>query len=543
MTVAFILVAALLSACGGPPAPARAGKPGGTLTVAAGQEPDCADWIGSCAGEPWGYWALEAETVPKAFVVDQSGNYVPGPVLAGAPDLDAGPPQRVTYHLNPRARWSDGAPITSADIRYTWDQIAHGSDIYSDLGYSDIVAVDTPSADTAVATFAKPYAAWRDLFGADQYGILPSHILAGGDRDGLMKDGYGWSGGPWMLEGGAAGWVKGRSMTLVPNPRYWGAKPLLSRVVFQFNSSPAAQVQAYRQGQAQIVYTQSDFEVVSQLRGAPGAVVGVYPGINDEAIWFNAQSSPLDRPAVRKALAYAIDRQALVQALFGRAEPNPRPLQSSEPSSWSSVYTPAFSQYHLNLAMVNELMTGDGWHKGADGTWTRSGQQASIQLKSTLGNPRRAQMEAMVQSQWRTAGFQATVQNESVGALFDDDLPHGNFQAAIYADVFTARDPGQCILWCSSNIPAPANGYSGQNWTGIADPSLDDTWGKADRTLDDGDRAALLKQGQQAVARLVPLVPVATLPDVLVRNSQVRGPVSDNAVMGPFWNLEDWYFK
>ncbi len=103
---------------------------GGTLVVGAEQEPDCVDWISSCAGSSWGYWMLNVNTMPRAFdAVNDNGtySYVPSELLTGEPDLSTSPQQVVTYHLNPNAVWSDGEPITSADFKYTWSQITTGT--------------------------------------------------------------------------------------------------------------------------------------------------------------------------------------------------------------------------------------------------------------------------------------------------------------------------------------------------------------------------------------------------------------------------------
>jgi peptide/nickel transport system substrate-binding protein len=205
-------------------------KQGGDLVVAAEQEPDCMDWIDGCAGAAWGVYTVEANTMPKAYDFTSDSKYVPSNVLAGPATLVSSPTQTVTYHINPQAVWSDGQPITSADFQYTWDQIANGKNIYDTTGYANVASVATPDAQTAVATFKTPYADWPYLF-SGFYGIFPSHLLKGKDRDALMKAGYTWSGGPWMMDH----WTKGVEVKLVPNPKYWGQAPLPSRA---FPASP-----------------------------------------------------------------------------------------------------------------------------------------------------------------------------------------------------------------------------------------------------------------------------------------------------------------
>ena len=210
-------------------------KQGGDIVLGAEQEPDCMDWIGSCAGAAWGVYTVETNTMPRAYDYTDSG-YKPSILLTGAADLKTSPQQVVTYHINPKAVWSDGQPITSTDFKYTWDQIAHGKDIYDTTGYSQIASVDDTDPATAVVTYTTPYPDWKMLFGGF-YGILPSHLLKGQDRDAMMKAGYTFSGGPWKIDH----WTKGSEVKLVPNTSYWGTKPNLSSVTFKFITDTAAE--------------------------------------------------------------------------------------------------------------------------------------------------------------------------------------------------------------------------------------------------------------------------------------------------------------
>ena len=109
---------------------------GGVLTLGAEQEPDCADWVGTCAGSSWGAWSMQYQTMPRVFdFVDEGGvwKYKPSALMAGEPTVVTSPKQVVTYKLNPKAVWSDLKPITCTDFKYTWTQIATGKDIYDTL--------------------------------------------------------------------------------------------------------------------------------------------------------------------------------------------------------------------------------------------------------------------------------------------------------------------------------------------------------------------------------------------------------------------------
>jgi peptide/nickel transport system substrate-binding protein len=99
-----------------------------------------------------------------------------------------------------------------------------------------------------VVTFNSPDAAWQNLFGP-LYGVLPQHLLVNRDRHTEMKDGYRWSGGPWLNQS----WTKGQFVVLVANRRYWGEWPKLDGVVFTFVTDNSAEEQAYRTGQVQVI--------------------------------------------------------------------------------------------------------------------------------------------------------------------------------------------------------------------------------------------------------------------------------------------------
>jgi len=513
-------------------------EPGGTLVIGAEQEPDCADWISSCAGASWGIWTMGAYTMPRVFDFDQkSGDQVISPLMASDPKLDDkdGPGMTVTYEISPDAVWSDGEPITSTDFKYTWDQIKNGTDIYDQTGYKDISAVDDSDPSTAVVTFDKDYAGWHDLFGGF-YGIYPSHILDGKDRDAEMKDGYKWSGGPWMIDH----WTKGQEVKLVPNPKYWGKKANLEAVVFKFVPETAAEVEAYKSGQVSAIYPQAQLEL-EPLRSAPDTEFSVIDSLNYEALWFNTQKAPLDDVNVRKALAYATDRQAIVDALFKPVNPDIEPIQSFMTPANSKWYSDPFSTYTHDLDKVASSMEASGYAKGSDGIWAKGGKKATIELNSTAGNARRERTGEILQSQWKEAGFDLKLNYTEAGTLFGEWGPQGIMVIGLYAQVPPSTDPGICSTFCSENIPTTA-APNGQNWTRLKSDAIDKPWHDVDTTLDESARKDLVDAGQKALADELPGLPIDPFPDIFVYNTaKLNGPLGNNVVYGPFWNMNEWW--
>ncbi|MCZ4302237.1 ABC transporter substrate-binding protein [Microbacterium oxydans] len=513
---------------------------GGELVIGAEQEPDCTDWIATCAGSIWGTYVMQVPTMPAVFhtrQVDEEWVPVPSDLVTEEPvaEVAADGTQTITYSINPEAVWSDGEPITSADFAYTALQIRDGDDIFDKTGYDRITAVDTSDPQTAVVTLDSAYAGWRTLFSV--YGIMPSHLLEGQDRAALMTDGYDFSGGPWKIEK----WTRGTSVTLVPNENYWGEKPHLDRVTFLFLPDTTAAFQALKSGQVSALYPSPQLDALTQIEaGLPGirSQVDARSG-NLEAIWLNNAAAPFDSVAVRQALAYSIDRDAIVKRLFGSLG-----IEEAQQSFNSPMVAPFaaddFSRYTLDLDKVDELMEGDGWSKNSDDVWAKDGETATFAVKTLAGNKRRDLTVQVLQSQLADAGFEMTVDQVTPADLFGTTAPQGDFQAGLWALVDTFPDPTLSSTFSSVNIPSEANGYSGINFYRVDIPGLDDLLGQVDSEIDTDARIAASHEGDALIAENVPSLPLDTVPNVLLWSETVGGPLQINPVEGPFWNLAEW---
>ena len=512
---------------------------GGTIVIGAEQEPDCMDWIASCAGSIWGSYMAQVTTIPVVFNVRESGeDWLPqaSSIMAAEPEVSAGPPQTVTYTLNPEAVWSDGVPISSADLKYTALQIRDGKDILDKTGYNFIADIATPDPQTAVVTFTEPYAGWKVLFSGSS-GVLPSHILEGKDRAALMVDGYSWSGGPWIIES----WEKGQSITLVPNDNYWGEKPKLDKVVFQFTADTAAAFQAFKSGQLDALYPTPQLDAIDQIKaGLPGARVQVQTASgNLEAIWMNNERPGLDSKAVRQALSYSIDRAAIVERVYGPLDVS-QPAQSFYPPILSAFGGQDFSVYTLDLAKVDALMTGDGWAKDGEGIWAKDGTQAAFTITTIAGNLRRELMQQVLQQQLQAAGFKLTIENADAPDLFGVILPDGTFDMGIWTLVTTFPDPGLSFAFDSNNIPSEANEFSGLNYSRTNVPGLNEVLITVDVATDEAARLAATQEGDKILADSATSLPLAAIPNVLLTLEKIGGPTSINPSEGPFWNLQEW---
>lgn len=514
----------------------------GTLVIGAEQEPACADWISQCAGAVWGLWAMQQHTMPRAFDPVKSGNgwrYAPSPLLAGEPTVESAPQQKVTYTINPAAVWSDGTPITSADFAYTWDQIANGKDVYDPTGYDQIESVDTTDPKVAVVTFKadQPFGSWKQLFGVD-YGVFPSHLLDGKNRNNQMKDGYDWSGGPWKIDD----WNKGVGVTLVPNDAYWGTKPQISKVIFRFIENTASSFKAFESAEVDALFPQSEPAAVELITDGVSEGNSLYTPdtANLEALWINNEKGALRSIPVRQAIAYSIDRAAIVERLFGGLGVN-APMQTLNPPILSEFAdTTAWSGYTRDLDKVDSLLTGDGYTKGDDGIYAKDGKKLQFTIVTDAGNKRRELTEQILQAQLAEAGISLKIANQKPDDFFGDTLYLGKYELALFANVATSLEPGLCAIMCTSTIPTEDNDFSGNNVTRTSVPEADSLMATVSASTDDTLRASSQKQADRLLADAQVSLPLDPLPDIALWSDRIQGDISTNPLLAMFWNMNTW---
>ncbi|MFI2471396.1 ABC transporter substrate-binding protein [Streptomyces globisporus] len=515
-------------------------KQGGSLVIGAEQEPDCADWIGTCGASVWGTYLMQIQTIPQVFDVRlKEGKWTPvaSNLMVSEPTTkQIGNRQQITYRLNPKAVWSDGKPITSADLKYTALQVRDGKAIFDKSGYDRITSITTPDPATAVLTLQSPYGNWKQLFGAG-YGVLPSHLLRDKDRGAVMKDGYTFSGGPWKI----ASWKKGVSVTLVPNDRYWGSKPHLDKVTFQFASDTSAAIQAFAGGTFDALYPTPQLNTVDQIKTLGSkAHMQVQPQSgNLQALWLNNAKFPFDSPAVRKAFAHSVDREAIVKRLFGSYGVT-APAQSFQSPLVSRYASTDFSAYKPDAAKAEQLMKADGWTRNGSRYWTKNGKEAAFTITSLAGNKSRELTEQILQAQLAKAGFRVTIKNSTPANIFGKLAPAGDFQLGLWNLTDSFPNPTLSATFDSRAIPNAANNQSGINFMRIRIPGLNQILDRVDTELDDSARITESHKAEKLIADNVPSLPLAAVPNVLVTGARVGGPLSINPVEGPWWNLEDW---
>ncbi|MEU1665514.1 ABC transporter family substrate-binding protein [Streptomyces sparsogenes] len=175
---------------------------------------------------------IAGAVLPSLFTLDGRGRPQRDPDYLEAADVvDREPKQVVRYKLNPKAVWTDGRPIGAEDFTAQWKALRGTDGAYwtaRNAGYDRIAKVEPgDGAHEVEVTFAKPYADWRSLFTP----LYPKSVMgdAAAFNDGRRR-GLAVSAGPFMMRRTTGGT---KSVTLVRNPRWWGDRARLDKLVFK----------------------------------------------------------------------------------------------------------------------------------------------------------------------------------------------------------------------------------------------------------------------------------------------------------------------
>ena len=278
--------------------------------------------------------ALMRPTMPRAFRITADGSPTLNTDFFTSVELTSTSPQVVTYTINPKAVWSDGTPITWEDIA---SQINATSGKDKAFGIaatngSDRVASVTRGVDDrqAVITFAKPWADWRGMFAASTV-LLPKSMTATPEAfNKAQLNGPGPSAGPFIISNLDRG---AQRITLTRNPKWWGTPPLLDSITYLILDD-AARIPALQNNtiDASGLATLDEMEIA---RRTSGISIRRAPGLAWYHFTFNGgKGSILEDPALRRAVAKGIDRQAIANVVLRGLVDKPGPLNNH-------VYVPA----------------------------------------------------------------------------------------------------------------------------------------------------------------------------------------------------------
>lgn len=500
---------------------------------------------------------LEVQVLPGPFRVrpDLTIAYDEELLTAEPASVRSGGRQVVTYRLDPRARWSDGRPISAADFEFSW-RIQRSADrgrggcpvLLSTTGYDQIVSVRAKDAGrTAEVTLSPPYADWKALFNQQ---LFPAHLMDRGDpaancrmmqRGWPVEAGIPVSGGPWQIDDGGVD-VEHQTVVLSPNPQYWGRPPKLDRIIWQtFSTDASAVVTALQSGEIDIADPPPQLDLLEQLRKLEPAVhTEIRPALAFDHLDFNVTDVHLRQKAVRQAITAALDRPQLVRATVGQLDPAARVLNNRMYVNSQPEYeaTNGGNYQRGDVAAARRLLEGAGYTAGPDGVYVQHGRRLSLELIAPPNDRMFRNAADVIAAQLEPAGIE--VRPLLSPYIFGDkDSPHslesGRFDMALFAWLASP--------FVTPNRPvyeSPNEESIGQNYSRGGDPRVDRLFGDLARETDPVRLAGIANSIDRLLWDDLYTVPLYQRPTIVAFNRSVMNVGVNAASVGPGWNSSNW---
>jgi peptide/nickel transport system substrate-binding protein len=494
----------------------------------------------TCCGA---YWAAVTGNVPVirgAYNIDNHLRHY-ADLVSAAQATKAG----LTFTIRQNANWYWGGrklPVTYQDFAYSWRAFVNPSnDVSTRAGYDQITGFTHKGAKQITFQWKKPYADWRDLFGI----IFPSQALAGEDFNTIWancvcgSDGKPVSDGPFYL----SNYTKGQGLTLKPNPYWYGAKPGLKEVDFKVITDTNTEVQSMRGGEVDAINPTFGLNLLP-LKSTSGITFSQVPGLFQEHIdiQFGSKGQPLLRaPWLRQALMLGIDRQAIINAVYGELAGNTKPLNSLVYYPADASYRPDFAKWNYApakaIARLKKHCTGGPStpSQGNSAIWTCSGLRASFKFTWTASNATRTIQEAIIKAELKSIGIEIVDAPLPANVVFGPTgIPGSNYDLADFAWVTIPDPAGFVPTWECGGLSNYLN-YCNRKASKLLEAS--------NTELDPQKRAADFAQADVLMANDLPSIPLYARPNPLIYKSNILGMKNNPTLIGFTWNIEQWKWK
>lgn len=396
-----------------------------------------------------------------------------------------------TFALRAGATWHDGVPVTADDVVYTVKAAQSGeAPVVPWLG-ALWQGVEPRRIDdrTVALTLPSPYAPFLQY---TTLGLLPAHVLAGGDEAAQEKfDTQPIGAGPYRVVDMAPSHVVLESVYDARLPA-----PMIPRLEFRCYKTQSGALQALQAG---AVLAVADLSPVNALTLGRTSQTDIHwaPRSSQMQVLFNLGLPFFDDAAVRRALLLAIDRPALVhETLGGKAA-----ISSGIFLSGSWAARPA--EWPHDPAGARRLLDQAGWRDvDKDGVRERNGVKLEFALL-TSDDPTQIAVAQRIAQAWTALGASLEVQITDAAALVEDYLLPRRFEAALFGWGNLSDDPDPYEMWHSSQL-APA----GLNVTGFASQRVDEILEQARQTQDQALRKNLYERLQAIFNEQLPALPL-----------------------------------
>lgn len=416
-------------------------------------------------------------------------------------------PLTYVFHLRHDVKFHDGRPMTSADVKFTLDTVMAGKIRTAKAAtYRFVDHVETPDPYTVVIKLKEPFATllWNLADGA--FGVVPA-----GATETLNQHPIGT--GPYRF----VGMSPDTDVKVARNDDYWGAKPKIPKIQFLVVPDPTTRALELRKGSADAAINAINPDTVLQLAKEPNLIVDRAPGTIFGYIGLNLRDPILKDVRVRQAMAYALDREPLIQYLWrGMARPAAGLLPTQH---WA--YNGNVTQYTHDPAKARQILDDAGYKPGHDGIRFHLTMKTSTEESTRL-------LAAVMQQQLRDVGIALDIRSFEF-ATFYSDVVKGSYQVYSLRWIGGNEDPDlfENVFDSASFAPKRANRSYYSN------ARVDELIALGRTTIDQEQRRKAYFEIQEIVARDLPYINLWYFDNVLVHSKRLR-----NVQLSPSGNYD-----
>jgi len=414
--------------------------------------------------------------------------YVPGLAKSWEVREDG---MEITFHMFENACFSDGEPVTSADVIFTFDMVMNEKiDAPVTRSYLELKVGDWEAIDEYTVKFTMKETYFDALGLCGNMWVLPKHIY--GDyapevyNTGIRELCIG--SGPWIIDR----WDKGEQIVLVRNDNYWGPKPALDKQVFRIIKGPLPKWQDFNSGKVDLIGPTEDqwteFKDSEELKERGGRAISYYsPRGGYMYLGYNMRYPKFADKRTRKAMTMLLDRQEIIDTLkqgLGNVVTGPFYSQGDQ-------YDHDIEQWPYDPEWAAELLEEAGWSDSdGDGILDQDfdgdgvPEKFEIVFLAPSNWPFAQRLQRYVLDHFAEAGIKVII-DAMEWSVFEDRLTERDFDMVTLAWTGSAEsDPYQ--IWHSSQAE-----NRGSNYVGFNNEECDQIIEEARATLDREKRMKL----------------------------------------------------
>ncbi len=431
----------------------------------------------------------------------------------------------ITFHLRKNVKWHDGAPFTAEDCLFTYQRLTDPK-VATPYGssYMDVKKAEVVNSYTFRVTYKEPFSPALESWGM---GIIPKHLLEGKDINTDAFNRHPVGTGPYKF----TEWTAGQKIVLDANHEYFEGRPKIDQFIYRIIPDSSTMFQELLSGGVDMM----GLSPIQYLRKSETRRIREnyrkyrYPANSFTYMGYNLTSGLFTDKRVRQALAYAIDRQSIIDGvLLGIGRPCTGPFAHV---SWA--YNPNVRPYEYDPEKAGRMLAEAGWKdENGDGVIEKNGRPFRFTILTNQGNSERIRAAEIIQQNFRRIGLDANIRVMEWQA-FLEQIDKRSFDAIILGWSM-GRDPDLYDIWHSSKTKKGE-----YNFIGYKNPEVDRLLVAGRRTFDMEKRKRIYFRIHEILADEQPYA-FLYVPDATpIVHKRFKG--IEEAPLGIIYNFIKWY--